>query len=93
MFDKMKQLYDLKKQADQMKRELEAEIIEVEHGDVKVKINAAQKILDLSFPGDIDPGKLRDAVNKANEEAQKVAAKRMQGMMGGLGGLSDLLKG
>jgi DNA-binding protein YbaB len=93
MFDKMKQLYELKKQADQMKKDLEAEIIEVEHGDVKVKVNAAQKVLDLSFPHDINPDKLRDAINKANEEAQKVAAKKMQGMMGGMGGLSDLLKG
>jgi len=93
MFDKMKQLYEMKKQADQMKKELEAEVIEVEHGDVKVKINAAQKILNLDFPSDIAPDKLRDAINKANEEAQKIAAKKMQGMMGGLGGLSDLLKG
>ncbi len=93
MFDKMKQLYELKKQADQMKKELEAEVIEVQHGDVKVKVNASQKILNLDFPSDIDPDKLRDAINKANEEAQKVAAKKMQGMMGGMGGLSDLLKG
>lgn len=93
MFDKMKQLYELKKQADQMKKELEAEVIEVQHGDVKVKVNAAQKILNLDFPSDIDHDKLRDAVNKANEEAQKIAAKKMQGMMGGMGGLSELLKG
>ena len=92
MFDKMKQLYELKKQADKMKKELEAEIIEVQHGDVKVKVNAAQKILNLDFPSDTAPDKLRDAVNKANEEAQKIAAKKMQGMMGGMGGLSDLLK-
>lgn len=93
MFDKMKQLYELKKQADQMKKELEAEVIEVSHGDVKVKVNAAQKVLNLDFPEGIDPDKLRDAINKANEEAQKVAAKKMQGMMGGMGGLSELLKG
>lgn len=93
MFDKMKQMYELKKQADQMKRELEAEIIEVEHGDVKVKINGAQKILNLEFPDDIDRDKLRDAINKASDEAQKIASKKMQGMMGGLGGLQDLLKG
>jgi hypothetical protein len=27
------------------------------------------------------------------DEAQKIAAKKMQGMMGGLGGLQDLMKG
>ena len=93
MFDKMKQMYELKKQADQMKKELEAEVLEVEHGDVKVKINGAQKILNLEFSDDIDRDKLRDAINKASDEAQKIAAKKMQGMMGGMGGLSDLLKG
>jgi len=93
MFDKMKQLYEMKKKADQMKKELEAEVIEVERGDVKVRVNAAQKILGLDFPSNINPDKLKDAINKANEEAQKIAAKKMQNMMGGLGGLSDFLKG
>lgn len=93
MFDKMKQLYELKKQADQMKKELEAEVIDVEHGGVKVRINGAQKIVRLDFEDNIDRDKLKDAINKANEEAQKIAAKKMQGMMGGMGGLQDLLKG
>ena len=93
MFDKIKQMYELKRKADQLKKELESDVIDVEAGEVKVRINAAQKILKLDYPADIDPDKLKDAVNKALDEAQKVAAKRMQGMMGGLGGLQDLLKG
>lgn len=92
MFDKMKQMYELKKQADAMKRELEAEVIEVEHGDVKVKVDGTQKIKKLEYPQDIDPDKLKDAINKAMDEVQKVAAKKMQGTMG-MGGMSDLLKG
>ncbi|MCH8821261.1 YbaB/EbfC family nucleoid-associated protein [Patescibacteria group bacterium] len=92
MFDKMKQMYELKKQADKMKKELEAEVIEVEHGDVKIKVDGTQKILKLEYPEDIDPDKLKDAINKAMDEVQKVAAKKMQGMMG-IGGMSDLLKG
>ncbi len=93
MFDKMKQMYELKKQADQMKKELEAEVLEVDHGGVKVRINGAQKILHLDFEDGIDHDKLKDAINKASDEAQKVAAKKMQGMMGGMSGLQDLLKG
>ena len=93
MFDKMKQMYELKKQADEMKKQLESEVIDVEHGEVRVRVNAAQKILELDFPQDTDPNKVRDAVNKAMEEVQKIAAKKMQGMMGGMGGLADLLKG
>lgn len=92
MFDKLKQMYELKKQADAMKKELESEVIEVEHGNAKVKVNGAQKILRLEYPEDIDPEKLKDAINKALEESQKVAAKKMQGSMG-LSGLQDLLKG
>ena len=93
MLDRLKQLYELKKQADQMKRELEDEVLEVEHGDVVVKLNAAQKILNLTYPDGTSADKIKDAVNKAMDEAQKIAAKKMQGMMGGLGGLQDLLKG
>jgi len=92
MFDKMKQMYELKKQADQMKRELEAEVIEVTHGEVTVKVDGTQKIRNLAYPQDIEPAKVKDAINKAMDEVQKVAAKKMQGMMG-MGGLSDLLKG
>ena len=92
MFDKLKQMYELKKQADAMKKELEAAVIEVEHGDVKVKVNGAQKILNLEFPQGADPSKVKDAINKAMDEAQKVAAKKMQGSLG-LSGLQDLLKG
>jgi len=93
VFDRLKQMYDLKRKADALKKELESEVIDVESGEVKVRINAAQKIQRLDYPLDISPDKLRDAINKALDEAQKVAAKRMQGMMGGLGGLQDLLKG
>ena len=92
VFDKLKQMYDLKRKADALKKELESEVIDVESGEVHVRINASQKIQRLDYPLDISPDKLRDAINKALDEAQKVAAKKMQGMMGGLGGLQDLLK-
>lgn len=91
MFDKMKQMYELKKQADAMKKELENEVIEVDHGGVKVKVDGTQKLKGLKFEEGIDPDKVKDAVNKAMDEAQKIAAKKMQGMMG-MGGMSDLLK-
>jgi DNA-binding protein YbaB len=92
MLDKLKQMYELKRKADALKKELEAEVIDVEHGEAKVRVNAAQKIIKLEYPADINPDKLKDAINKAMDEAQKVAAKRMQGMMGGMGGLQDMLK-
>jgi DNA-binding protein YbaB len=93
VFDKLKQMYDLKRKADAMKKELESEIIDVEVHGVKVRINAAQKIKEIDFPADVNPNDLKDAINKALDEAQKVAAKKMQGMMGGMEGLQDLLRG
>ncbi len=93
VFDKLKQMYDLKRKADALKKELEAEVLDVESGGIKVRVNGAQKIISLEFPSDVDPNKLKDTVNKAMDEAQKTAAKKMQGMMGGLGGLEDMLRG
>jgi len=93
VFDKLKQMYDLKRKADSLKKELESEVIEVEAGGAKIRVNGSQKILRLEYPADIDPERLKDAINKALDEAQKVAAKKMQGMMGDMGSLQEMLKG
>lgn len=92
MFDKLKKMYDLKKQADALKKELQSEIVEVEAGDIKIKVSADQRIQDISLGENVDPKALKDVINKALEESQKIAAEKMKGMMGGLGNLSDLLK-
>ncbi len=93
MFDKVKQAYELKKQMDGIKKELDNEVIEVEQSGVVVRVNGNMKITSLSFDQTSDPNKVKDAINKSIEEIQKVTSKKMQSMMGGLGGLSDLLKG
>jgi len=93
MFDKLKEMYELKRKADQLKKEMEAEVFDVESGDIKVRINGVQKILKLEYPDGTDPDRVKEVINKAFEQSQKEMAKKMQGMMGGLGGLSDLLKG
>ena len=92
MFDKMKQMYDLKKKADALKKELEGEIVEVEAGSLKIRVSADQKIQEIILGDSVDPKTLKDAINKALEESQKVAAEKMKGMMGGMGGLGDLFK-
>ncbi|OGY32779.1 MAG: hypothetical protein A3A57_00645 [Candidatus Woykebacteria bacterium RIFCSPLOWO2_01_FULL_41_12] len=86
-------MYELKRKADQLKKEMEAEVFDVESGDVRVRINGVQKILKLEYPDGTDPDRVKEVINKAFEQSQKEMAKKMQGMMGGLGGLSDLLKG
>jgi DNA-binding protein YbaB len=90
MFDKAKQLYDLKRQADQLKKELAAEVVEVERNKVKVVISADMKVHSIDYDEEVSNGDVVKAVNDAIEEIQKVAAKKMQGQMGAL---KDLLGG
>lgn len=91
MFDKFKQLGELKKmrdQAMQMQRDLDQEMVDVSKNGVDIKITAAQKIVSLSSNGK-DDKEVMEAVNEAIKESQKVAAKKMQKMVGfeGLKGL------
>ena len=92
-FDQAKMLMRVKK----IQKELQKMIITVEKGDgaVKVEITGEQKIkkvhIDPSFVDLNDIGHLErwieDAVKEANSERQKVAAGKMQPMMGALGDL------
>lgn len=89
MFDKAKQLMELKRQADSIKKELAEEVLEIDQGQIKVIISADMHIRGLSYPDGTSAKDIVTAVNKAVEEAQKVAAKKMQGQMGAL---QDLFK-
>lgn len=92
-FDQAKMLMKLKK----MQKELQKMIIEVEKGDgaVRVEITGEQKIkkvhIDPDFVDLDDIGQLErwveDAVKEAIQESQKIAAEKMQPMMGALGNL------
>lgn len=90
MFDKMKQLMEMKKQADRIKRELDAESIESEKvKGIRIVINGAQQLrsieIDESFLGADNKQKLEkdilSGVNAALEESQKVSAQKMKAMM------------
>ena len=84
MFDKIKQLNELRKQSQQMQKDLEAEVLEVEHRGVKVTVSAAMKINSLISNGRPDED-VAAAVNRALQEAQKIAAKKMRSQLGNLG--------
>lgn len=89
MFDKFKQLGELKKmrdQAMQIQKVLSAEKIEVEEGDIKIVITGDQKIQSIEVDGE-SQSKVVDAVNKAIKKSQEIAARKLQEMGGGLGGL------
>ena len=80
-----------------LQKELQHEVITVMEGDgaVKVEITADQKIKKITINPEYvdvdDIGQLErwleDAIKSAIQESQKVAAEKMQPMMGALGGL------
>jgi len=92
-FDQAKMLMKVKK----IQKELQKQIITVEKGDgaVRVEITGEQKIkkvhidpeaVDLDDIGELERW-IEDAVKEAISESQKVAAEKMQPMMGALGDL------
>lgn len=92
-FDQAKMLMKVKK----IQKELQKQIITVEKGDgaVRVEITGEQKIkkvhidpeqVDLDDIGQLERW-IEDAVKEAIAESQKVAAEKMQPMMGALGDL------
>lgn len=89
MFDKVKQLGQLKKMRDQamkIQKQLAAEEIVVEEGGVKVVITGDQKLQQLTIDG-MENARVLEAINKAVKKSQEVAARKLAEMSGGLSGL------
>ena len=93
-FSMLKQARELKSKLDKAQKELSDTIIEADSGNgaVKVTINGQQKILSIKIsPEVIDPDKAKrleelvlKAVSEATAKSQKVAAKQLSGLTGGL---------
>ncbi len=79
-------LNNLRKQAKQMQQDLAAEEIRIEEGDIVVVISGDQKIRQFSVQG-ITSQEAIDVLNKAIKQSQELAARKLQEMTGGLGGL------
>jgi len=95
MFDKLKQLGELKKMRDQamsVQRQLAAESITLDESGVKITITGDQKIQMLEIDG-MQEERIKDVINKALKKSQEIAAKKLQEMGGGLTGmLGKLMK-
>lgn len=85
-FKALGDLNQLRKQAKQMQDELAAEEIRIEEGDILVVISGDQKIKQLSVQGISSP-EVIDILNRAVKKSQELAAKKLQAMTGGLGGM------
>lgn len=86
LFDNLKQLGDLKKMRDQameVQKRLAQIKITVEHKGITVVMTGDQKVQSIS--GEMEPGKVTEAVNEALKQSQKVAADEMKSLMGGMG--------
>lgn len=89
MMNPFKQIGEIKKMRDQamaIQKELQQEEVEVERNGVLVVISGDQKIKRLESNGK-DDNDVKEAVNEAIKKSQEVAAKKLQSMTGGLGGL------
>ena len=91
MFDKMKELMEMKKQAEQLKRELDASTIEVtEVRGIRLVVNGSQdfQILEID-PTLLNPenkkrfeADLLRTLNSAMKKSRNVAAQKMKSMTG-----------
>ena len=85
--DQMKEMRELKAQAEAMQKQMSAIVVEADagHGAVKVTINGSQKVLSVKIdPKVVDPDKpeklenlVMQAVNDGIAKAQKTAARQM----------------
>ena len=91
MFDKMKEMWELQKKMQELKRELENTTFEVSSNDgsVKIAMNGAQEVKGVSLKDDFkDQDKtnleraIKDTYNRAVKRAQEVAAEKMKNIPG-----------
>lgn len=93
-FSMIKQARELKAKLDKAQKELSNTIVEAESGKgaVKVTIDGQQQIKSIKIsPEVIDPNKAKHleelvlkAVTEAISKSQKLAAKQLEGLTGGL---------
>ena len=87
MFDKMKDLWEMKKKMEEIKKELDSVVLESEDDLVKVAISGSQEIKSVTIKPDLSASdktklesSLTETVNRAIRESQKTAAAKMGGM-------------
>lgn len=85
-FQALGDLNNLRKQAKQMQQQLDAEDIRIEEDGIVVVISGSQVIKHFSVQG-VTSQQAVNVLNKAIKKSQELAAKKLQEMTGGLGGL------
>ena len=95
MFEKMKQLMQLKSQMAEIKKRLDDMVVKTKSskGNIEITISGSQEIKEVAVLTDINDcskedlaNEIKEATNKAIKESQAMAAKTM-GNIAGLGNL------
>lgn len=95
MFNPFGQIGEIKKMRDQamaIQRQLQQKFVDINKHGVFIRMSGDQKIVEIKTNGKSD-NDIKDAVNEAIKKSQEVAAKELQQMTGGMGGLGSLLGG
>lgn len=96
MFDKLKQLNDMRRQAQELQKVLAAEeIVGVSRNEyIKITMDGNQTIKSVSVSDEIVGNKilLEDSIKQAVESANEKLKQMMMSKMGGFGGLNNFLK-
>lgn len=91
MFNKLKQLKDLKNQAKVMQDALAQETVTEERGGVKITMNGNMEVLSVEIAEGLSKKAIEDntkaCFNDSIKKAQRLMAKKLQDM-GGIPGLS-----
>jgi len=91
MFDKMKQLMDMQRKMQEVKRQLEDSSFDILSSDglIKITMNGAQEVKNVSIQADLkgaDKAVLekaaKDAYNRAIKRSHDLAAEKMRGVTG-----------
>ena len=92
MFGKIKDLYQLKSQADELKKSLNDVKIEKTQDDYKVVINGNLEIQEIIIPQNSSlentSTTLKSLTNEAIKEAQQAMVKKMSDINGGMNPLA-----
>jgi nucleoid-associated protein EbfC len=94
-FNPFGQIGEIKKMRDQamaIQKQLKLEEVEINKNGVYIRISGDQEIREIKTNGKSD-NDIRGAVNEAVKKSQEVAAKKLQSLTGGMGGLGGLLGG
>ncbi len=91
MFDKMKQLMDMQKKMQEMKRELENTNFQIQSPDgfIKITMNGSQEVQAIDIQGNLqvmDKGQIeeafKDTFNKAIKRSHDFAKEKMKDITG-----------